>query len=628
MKKKTLLGLLLMIAAGVAMAQGNDPDRQRRGFGLYLGADRDTLQYIVASPFDNWYFEAGVGAQTYIGNEFEDSARWNPMDYHLYFELGKWVIPDVAVGLNFAFWNMHGQTRYAPHPFVDFSGVPIHPLTTPLATNYYEYRDFTAHGISLTGLVYLEWTNFLNGYEKGSAKKFHVMTPIGLGFSMLYGDQRNPGRNYPVGSFRRNFELHAKVGVLGEYNISEKLALNARADLAIARQSLDWSPNVATREEQSSIFDMMPSLTVGVRMNFIKKVTKVDARTGKAISVNVNHVFLPASNERINYLENRIDTLRGQVQDLTKAEDQNASAIRELNRKLDSLQNQLKNNPSDQSALMPQIQNVQFELARLNDLDNTDGANLTPEQAADLVARQKARQDSIAAIDKRLKDLNKMLDRGKGNPQEIEDEIANLIERRGTIGTEALEDNHNNGVKDGGDSYSPLQAAQAAAARAMRLNSLDELNHQLDSLQRLLVDEIEVSDPMTELSAAIERLGLPMCRVYYQLDKFDLDYNARKVLHEFALKVKKGPTDVKYFIIGAADAQTGSVPHNKWLSNNRCQAVYDVLTRSYGIPESQLEMYPLGGITEYTPQENNRTAIVVLSNSELTQIIDKWTKKK
>lgn len=1257
MKRFILLFLLTLSASASVMAQKYTTENTRsRGFGFYLGVDRDTLQYIVASPFDNWFIEAGGGLQTYIGNEFEDSARWNPLSYHLYAEIGKWVIPDLAFSVSVSAWGMQGQTRYGPHPFVDFTEVPTESLDDPHPGSYYKYQRFNANGISLNGSFILDWTNLFNGYEKGLQRRLHVMTPIGLGYSMLYGGQKNPKGfgMYNEGHFRRNFELDFRTGLLFEFKFNEAVTLNFRPTIQIARQSLDWSPTVSEQAEMSGIFDIMPSLTVAMRFNFIRRVTKVDARTGKVVKVATNHMFQPAHNERIQYLESRIDTIRDQMTGLEMAGDAEAAAsaatINRLNHLLDSLNNLLAHSGSAApKSIDDQIDEINTELSQISASGLPDGINLSDEDAQALLERQQARRDRVLVLERRLRELQRMLDRGRGDPYEIVAEIDKLKSGRDELLAEGLADNLRYGIGDNGSAakrdvfevsfmpldvareasesaeiirslnylidslnyiltlnpnapksvrdqiviltkerdrvkdnslpgaanlkqdvaqallvrqdarrdsvtslarqvrdlqeeldngrgnsveinkairriitdreritaegdadnraqgiyadpgrervvtkvafvpyevareaaatnasimnlkqtldslniivahnpdapsevfeqiefvnqeierlkttslpgaanltadqvmqllsrqgirrdtvailtakideiqtkldngrgnraqlssqinrlksdrerlnaegeadnramglyatsentrviertinnayfvpyevareaaassatiqnlnhmldslnnyvtinpnspkivfdqienlkkelaraktsslpgaaslttdnamaligrqssrrdsvaiingkiqelqtklesgrgnradindqisrlkgdreriiadgeadnranglygidngraegkvyyfpyevareaaasatsirnlnktldslkviydkdpdhapqelldqiddinkklanvkasslpgapdlsaseavalmgrqsarrdsveainaqideintkiengrgnrselnatiarlkadreklladgeadnrahglygngsnagnavpgdrpgrqfgiFDPYEAAREAAARAKRLNKMAALNHQLDSLQNLLEYEITTSDPMLELSTAIERLHLPMTRVFYQLDKSDLDYNARKLLHEFALAVKKGPADVKYYIIGAADAQTGTPAHNVDLSKRRCQAVYDVLTRSYGISPSQFEMFPLGGITEYTVQENNRTAIIVLSNSKLTEIIDKWGVKK
>ena len=206
--KRILILLLLTISTLTVSAQ----NFARRGFAL--GADRDTLLYIIASPFDNWYLTLGGGVQTFIGNELVASARQNKLNYNVKAEIGKWIIPDVAISLRFSYFDVDGQTQYGLHPFVD---------RTQDIANENGYYPFHAQSVSIMGYVILDWTNFLSGYEIGRRTHLHVFSPIGLGFSMLHGRQRNPRGN--VGEFRKNWELCYGGGLGFEYEVSQKLAL-------------------------------------------------------------------------------------------------------------------------------------------------------------------------------------------------------------------------------------------------------------------------------------------------------------------------------------------------------------------------------------------------------------------
>ena len=106
MKKVIAVLILLLAGSSSLFAQRFD----RKGFAL--GADRDTLLYIIASPFDNWWINLGGGLQTFIGNEVESSARWNKLNYNLSAEIGKWIIPDLAVSLRLNFMNVDGQSSW------------------------------------------------------------------------------------------------------------------------------------------------------------------------------------------------------------------------------------------------------------------------------------------------------------------------------------------------------------------------------------------------------------------------------------------------------------------------------------------------------------------------------------
>ena len=93
--KKAFAILLLLITTATLSAQTEQPKKK----WIRLGVDRDTLAYIIASPFDNWWVNFSVGFQTFIGNEQDADARWNykyhgklKLDNGARIEIGKWII--------------------------------------------------------------------------------------------------------------------------------------------------------------------------------------------------------------------------------------------------------------------------------------------------------------------------------------------------------------------------------------------------------------------------------------------------------------------------------------------------------------------------------------------------------
>ena len=434
MKKLFLVLLLSFFATSTLWAQ-EDENRNREHGGFYLGADRDTLQYIIASPFDNWYIMFGAGGQTFIGNELEASARHNKLNYQFNAEVGKWLIPDVAVALHMKFFDVSGQSQYGKQPFID----KMNEL--PNENGYY---PFHAHALSLGGLVTLDWTNLFSGYEKGLSKKLHIMMPLGLGGSMLMGLQKNPTTaDYAVGDFRRNFELYFMGGLQFEYRCTEHVTLDLNASLMGSESTWDWSPY----NNGHGIFDLMPSVTAAVKFNLLKTVTKVDAKTGRRIKAEVHHVFIPANNENIVILESQIDSLRD-----------------------------LMNNFAD--------------LDSIDRYGYYDG--LTPEQALALLDRQKEREAQMdklnAAADqdaKALDDLNKKIDdltmqmvkEGKDNSAqiaaleaqraELADKAAKSQKAADDLYAEADKDNRDQGIIPG-YGVTPLEAARIAESIARR----------------------------------------------------------------------------------------------------------------------------------------------------------------
>jgi outer membrane protein OmpA-like peptidoglycan-associated protein len=458
--KGLVLILLLVLSASSLSAQ----NFIHRGFAF--GADRDTLLYIIASPFDNWYLTLGGGIQTFMGNELEASARHNKLNYNLKAEVGKWIIPDLAVSLRVSYFDVDGQTKYGLHPFVNRAE------DTPNDNGYY---PFHAHSLSFVGYVTLDWTNFFCGYEIGRRNRVHVYTPIGLGFSMLHGRQRNPRDE--IGMFRKNWELSYSGGIGFEYEVSQRLALSANMEIFGSESTWDWSPY----DNSYSRFDIMPTLTFGARFNLLKDVRKYNPYTGNSSRETVYHEFLSFGH-------------RHTVSDLT-------GRIETLNERIEQIEN-------------------------------------------------RAEVDSMQLAD--LKD------------------------------------------------------------------SIDDLQNQLDSISEL---------PPNVMADLIQN-DLVLTVVYFELDKYDLDRNARYRLRKFAQQMDRVPDTIEYYIIGAADSLTGSKRHNDWLSEKRCQAAFDALVKDYGADRNRLTLVPAGGITAYDPKEENRMAMIVIRNEESDAIIEKWSRYK
>lgn len=473
---KRILAILSLLIIATSLSAQNF---QRRGFSL--GADRDTMLYIIASPFDNWYITPRIGIQTFIGNEIEASARRNKLNYNVSVEVGKWIIPDIAVSGRLSLMNVDGQTKYGLQPFVDFSQDD---------TNANGYYPFHAHALSLMGYVVFDWTNFICGYELGRRTRLHVFTPLGLGASMLFDFQRNPRGSNEVGTFRRNFELSYSGGIGIEWEATQTLALNLTAEIFGSESTWDWSPY----DNSYSIFDVMPTLTFGMRFNLLQNVTKYNPYTKKSSREKVNHEFISFGTRTT------LSTLNGRIE--------------HLNRQIDSVQN----------------------------LSDTRG-----------------QQDSLA--------------------------IRHMTEER------------------------------------------DSLLRQLEDAEGRTLGR-DPANMIEELIAANEILGLPATIVYFQLDRYDLDYNGRKRLQNFAKEIANMDDTIEFYLIGAADSLTGSQRHNMWLSKRRCEAAYNMLVDNFGVDPNQLIVVPLGGIAEYDPQENNRMAMVIMKSPEVEAIIERWTKKQ
>lgn len=479
MKRKLLLLLTLLLAlAGTASAQNF-----RRGFSL--GADRDTLLYIIASPFDNWYITLGGGIQTFIGNEIVSSARHNKLNYNVRAEVGKWIIPDLAVSLRLSHMSIDGQSVYGLQPFINKDE------DTPNENGYY---PFHANALALTGYVTLDWTNFFLGYEIGRRTRTHIFTPIGLGMSMLYGSQRNPrgvSDDIAIGSFRRNFELCYSAAIGVEYELSQEVAVSSTIDLLGSESTWDWSPYNNAR----TIFDIMPSFNVAVRLNLLSHVTKYNPYTKKSARSKVYHEFLTVGS-------------RGDL-------DRQAGEVRNLRSMRDSL--------------------------------------------SDII-------------------------------DQLEDDKEDM--------------------------------------RIELLGKYDSVQYRYDSVIDEIRNQRRPTNMLEDLINANEMLGLPSTIVYYQLDRYDLDFNGRKRLQNFVKEMKLLDDTLEFYIVGAADSLTGTIKHNQWLSERRCEAAFNMMVDHFDADPNQFIQVPVGGIMEYEPQENNRMALIILRTPETEAIVNRWLRQR
>lgn len=78
----------------------------------------------------------------------------------------------------------------------------------------------------------------------------------------------------------------------------------------------------------------------------------------------------------------------------------------------------------------------------------------------------------------------------------------------------------------------------------------------------------------------------------------------------YVAKYMKANPDKKFTIVGYADSATGSAKRNQVLSQDRAQAVYNVLVNRLGVDKSQLTVVAKGGVNMEKENSLNRVAIV------------------
>ena len=88
--------------------------------------------------------------------------------------------------------------------------------------------------------------------------------------------------------------------------------------------------------------------------------------------------------------------------------------------------------------------------------------------------------------------------------------------------------------------------------------------------------------------------------------------NREKVNLETVAQMIKATPNKKYNVIGYADKQTGTAEGNAQLAQGRAQNVYDILTKQYGVPASQLVKDSKGGVDYmyFNDEQLSRSVII------------------
>ena len=167
------------------------------------------------------------------------------------------------------------------------------------------------------------------------------------------------------------------------------------------------------------------------------------------------------------------------------------------------------------------------------------------------------------------------------------------------------------------DSIRVQTVADVAEVDSLRRKN-DEIQGRLDSLNTAMS---VANNPIATILADISDQGLLSAHIFFELDKFDLTDRSDFILKSLSRTIKSALPDERFLIISAADSRTGSVQHNKWLSQKRSESVFDRLVK-YGINPNNLQRINLGGIEDYEPFELNRMVIVVIDNPRIMDIIE------
>lgn len=342
--KKAILVCMCCLAALSSFADDNASK------GIHFGTAKDTTDYIIAPPRANWFFTVGGGVNALIGDEYESSARYTGITPVGYVEVGKWVLPDVAVLFNLSGFSMKGQSRYTLHPNVEVPVDFTHTWTPEMCDTYKEFKEY---GFAANGRVMLDLTNFFCGFDKGAQKKWHVMLPLGFGIAYERGQLINEHREDRGTEYHGNFEYNGTVGLENEFHVTDRFSIVNDIYCGVLRGSFDFSGAGPSYENlRSPSFDLLPTITLGARFDLSKPEASTSKDGYAAGPVGVNRYFA-----NVNGYRDDIDAL----------EDENA----ELKKELDEMQgiiDDLRNKPAEvkyvEKVLEPDPVIVYFKIDR------------------------------------------------------------------------------------------------------------------------------------------------------------------------------------------------------------------------------------------------------------------------
>ena len=157
-------------------------------------------------------------------------------------------------------------------------------------------------------------------------------------------------------------------------------------------------------------------------------------------------------------------------------------------------------------------------------------------------------------------------------------------------------------------------AADLDAAQALAQSEIDALNAQLEDLMAendRLNQELENAQqpaPVPQEPVTITQLVSAPVSVFFNLNKAVIasQRDLQNVSELVALAKQQG---AKLLVTGYADSPTGSVEHNRQLSQQRAEAVANEIVKM-GFPREQIETVAAGGVDTLSPTSNNRRATV------------------
>ena len=228
MKKVFLLALVLMSSLFVyAQEQTVVEVQSKRG------------PYLTNRFFDNWFISAGVGVQTFAGENDWCGGLGERLTPAFDFSVGKWITPSVGVRLQYAGFKGKGWSNYQEGRYVTELD-PDNANGTNIYKEKFNYMNLHAD-------IMWNISNAIGGYKE---TRFWDFVPYaGFGWARSAGNGMHDN------------ELGATLGLLNNLRLSNCFDLNLEAKFMFVKDSFDGvSRNVP--------FDGMGTVTLGLTYNF------------------------------------------------------------------------------------------------------------------------------------------------------------------------------------------------------------------------------------------------------------------------------------------------------------------------------------------------------------------------
>ena len=133
-----------------------------------------------------------------------------------------------------------------------------------------------------------------------------------------------------------------------------------------------------------------------------------------------------------------------------------------------------------------------------------------------------------------------------------------------------------------------------------------EYKYEKETVEKIVKETVTI--PAPEIIKEIPEVWF---HINFVVDKWDISKRELINLQSIADLIKSTP-HTKYLVCGYADKQTATPDHNLMLSENRANAVYDVLVNQFGVPASQIVKDFKGGVDYmfYNEKELSRCVMI------------------